>query len=101
MLILVLIAGLSQIECPRWLPGTNVILPENVHLTREQKVKNLMRCYCEVVKVEESLCVANNDREECKERTDTWFRENVLPLISQQGQVQLPARRVRVISIEP
>ncbi len=100
MLVWLFLANLSPIECPKWLPGTNVILADNVHLTREQEVKNLMRCYCEIVKKQEALCIRDNDREACRERTNRWFQENVAPLITQQAYAP-PRRQLRVLSIEP
>jgi len=98
LLTLLLLANLSPIQCPDWLPGTNVILPPGTYLTREQKVANLLRCYCEVVKAEEALCKESYRDEDCRRRSSKWIKENIMPLMIPQRLVSPP---VRIISIEP
>ena len=50
--------NLDQIQCPKWLPGTNEILPQGVTLSPDLELENRVRCYCEVVKAKEADCLA-------------------------------------------
>jgi hypothetical protein len=90
--------NLESIVCPNWLPGTNEILPDGVLLSPELKLKNKLRCYCEVVKPAERLCIEMHSATVCKERTDRWVEQN----LSLQRNI-LPAipRRGRLINLEP
>ena len=51
---------LQQIKCPKWVPGTNQILPQGVTLSPELELKNRVRCYCKVVKEKERQCIAQH-----------------------------------------
>ena len=71
--------GLEQIECPKWGPGTNEILPPGVTLSPQLALQNTMRCYCQVVKVKERECVRNRvPKEICLRRTSDWVQQNLL-----------------------
>jgi|7_EtaG_2_1085326.scaffolds.fasta_scaffold55174_2 hypothetical protein len=70
--------NLEQIECPRWAPGTDEILPMNITLSPQLKLQNAMRCYCQVVKVKERDCLRRGVPSAiCKERTETWVSDNL------------------------
>ena len=97
--------NLSQIECPRWLPGTNRALPQGVTLSPGLELQNRVRCYCEVVKVKEAECRAQHvPAGICSARTRLWVENN----LKLKGNFQLvnglapaPVRRDRMISVEP
>jgi len=70
--------NLEQIECPRWAPGTNEILPMNVTLSPQLELQNTMRCYCQVVKYKERECINNRVPSMiCKQRTADWVEQNL------------------------
>lgn len=70
--------NLQQIECPRWAPGTDEILPMNITLSPQLKLQNAMRCYCQVVKVKERECIDNRvPANLCKQRTADWVSDNL------------------------
>lgn len=103
MLILSSILAMANINqtpvCPEWLPGTNQVLPQGINLSREQKIKNLMRCYCEIVVPSESRCRKTKSKTQCKSRTDRWFELVFMPLMNNNFQ-RVP-ERYRIMSIEP
>jgi len=93
-------ANLNPIVCPKWLPGTDVPLPAGVTLSPEQELQNRVRCYCEVVKREEALCIrSQNPRERCVSRTKEWIRANLQILSLTNGNVTTPPRRNLMINI--
>tara|TARA_R110002124_G_C8666604_1_gene490827 strand:- start:270 stop:614 length:345 start_codon:yes stop_codon:yes gene_type:complete len=70
--------NLEQLECPRWAPGTNEILPMDITLSPQLKLQNSMRCYCQVVKVKERECIDNRVPPNlCKQRTADWIEANL------------------------
>ena len=96
---------LQQIECPKWVPGTNQVLPQGVSLSPELELKNRVRCYCEVVKLKERQCLAQYvPANICKARTAAWVEDN---LSLKQNGFQLvngvapSPRRDRMINVEP
>ena len=95
---------LRNIQCPQWVPGTNRILPAGVELSPDLKLKNLARCFCEVVKVEEQRCIAANvPKSLCKDRTNAWIEDN-LQIRQQYSEVTTPVQlphRDRMINVEP
>jgi len=100
MLSLLLAANLATIECPKWLPGTNQVLPQGVQLSPQQELENRLRCYCSIVKPAEELCLQHNSMEECKERTRDWVTLN-FPNFNPALRA-IPVRRtLRMLSIEP
>jgi hypothetical protein len=95
---------LRQIECPRWMPGSNEVLPQGVVLSPALELQNKVRCYCEVVKRKERQCIARHvPASICKERTSVWVADN----LSLKNSFRLvngvaPApRRDRMMSFEP
>ena len=46
--------NLEQIQCPKWVPGSDQVLPQGVSLSPELELENRVRCYCEVVKAKEA-----------------------------------------------
>ena len=103
MLSLLLLANLTPIECPKWLPGTNTILPTDVALAPQQELTNRLRCYCEIVKPAEERCKRDTAPEVCMSRTAQWVNENFpnfVPYTNTQNNTP-PVRRLRMISIEP
>ena len=98
MILSIILAGLAQIHCPEWLPGTNRILPPGVTLTKDQKLKNNLRCYCQIVKPAEEDCLKRNLPDACRERTSNWVAENITNLIVSS---QRPPKRWRLMTIEP
>lgn len=95
---------MQNITCPKWVPGTNEILPRGVTLSPELELKNRVRCYCEVVLPQERGCIANNvPKNLCKARTAAWVEDNLM-LKENFRRVQAPAdppRRDRMINVEP
>ena len=95
---------MTNIECPQWVPGTNEILPAGVELSPRLKLKNLARCYCEVVKVEEKRCInARIPKNLCKARTAAWIEDN-LQIRERYGLVDRPVplpNRDRMMNVEP
>ena len=94
--------NLQQIQCPRWVPESNEILPEGVTFSPAMELHNKMRCFCQVVKVQERECLETNvPREICLQRTQDWITNNLtlknknLP----NGLVKLPTRNV-IINVE-
>ena len=37
---------LQEINCPKWVPGTNHVMPAGVSLSPELELQNRVRCYC-------------------------------------------------------
>ena len=93
---------LTNIECPKWVPGTDQILPAGVDLSPDLKLKNLARCYCEVVKVEEQRCIqAHVPKNLCVARTNAWIEDN-LQLKQRYGQVIAPVPLPdRMLNVQP
>lgn len=95
---------MQEISCPKWVPGTDRVLPRGVTLAPGLELKNKMRCYCEVVKVKERECIARNiPKNLCVARTNSWVEDNLL-LKENFRRVQAPAdppRRDRMINVEP
>ena len=100
MLSFILASGLSGIVCPNWLPGTNEVLPRGVELSKPLKLKNKLRCYCEVVIPAEETCMRVKSREVCKSRTQQWIRENFPDMLNPISQ-NTSTPRMRMMSIEP
>ena len=95
---------MQDIKCPKWVPGTNQILPRGVTLAPGLALKNKMRCYCEVVKVKERECIARNvPKNLCVARTAAWVEDN-LTLRENFRRTQTPApipQRDRMMNVEP
>jgi len=94
--------NLQQIQCPNWIPGTNEIMPEQMTLSPALDLQNKMRCYCQVVKVKERECLADNvPRNLCIERTKDWVTANLVLRNKKfpTDFVQLPTRNV-IINVE-
>jgi hypothetical protein len=93
---------MQDINCPKWVPGTNQILPAGVTLSPELELKNRVRCYCEVVIPQERECIINNiPRNLCEARTATWVEDNLMLRENfRRAQAPLP-QRDRMINIEP
>jgi hypothetical protein len=95
---------LQHIECPKWVPGSNEILPAGVSLSPELELQNTVRCYCEVVKAKEQECLSRRvPANLCKARTRIWVENNLslkknFQLVN--GISPLP-RRDRMINVEP
>ena len=90
--------GLEQIECPRWAPGGNEILPMNVTLSPQLQLQNAMRCYCQVVKTKERECIQNGVPERiCVRRTNDWVEQNLKlnqNVIQNNVMMRLPKRNL-------
>ena len=95
---------MQEITCPQWVPGTNQILPRGVTLAPGLKLKNKMRCYCEVVKAKERECIDRHvPKNLCVARTAAWVEEN-LRLKQEYRLVDTPApvpQRDRMMNVEP
>ena len=100
MLLFFLFASLSPIECPKWLPNTNQILPAGVTLSKAQLLKNNLRCYCEIVVPLERGCLENYSQEQCTQRTKEWVNINIVSL-SQELILLNKGPRWRIMSIVP
>ena len=102
MFAVVLLASLPVIECPKWLPGTNEVLPAGVELSRELELNNKLRCYCEIVMPQELECKRNRRAAECKQRTQDWIDQNFFNVqVGQNDIISPPVRRTRMMTIEP
>ena len=94
--------NLEQIQCPRWIPESNVVLPDDISISPAMELHNKMRCFCQVVKAKEQECLNTNvPKAICLQRTQDWVTENLslkntnLP----NGFVKLPTRNV-IINVE-
>ena len=90
--------NLQQIECPRWAPGTDEILPMNVTLSPVLELQNTMRCYCQVVKAKARECIRVGVPERvCKQRTADWVEQNLKltgPNVQDNVMMRLPKRNL-------
>ena len=90
--------NLQQIECPRWAPGGDEILPMNITLSPQLKLQNAMRCYCQVVKYKERECIRHGVPERiCKRRTEDWVTNNLTlnqNVIQDNVMMRLPKRNL-------
>ena len=69
---------MQQINCPKWVPGTNQVVPAGVTLSPSLELQNRVRCYCEVVKRMERECIERNiPKTICLSRTSQWVEENL------------------------
>jgi len=96
--------NLAQIECPRWLPGSNRLVPQGVTLSPDLELQNRVRCYCEVVKAKEAECLALHvPAGICKDRTRLWVDDNLKLKENFQlvNGLASPPPRDRMISVEP
>jgi hypothetical protein len=94
--------NLEDIQCPKWVPGTDELLPQEVSLSPAMELHNKMRCFCQVVKSKERDCIDDNvPRAICLQRTKSWVDTNLqlknknLP----NGLVNLPTRNV-IVNVE-
>jgi len=90
--------GLEQIECPRWAPGTDEVLPMEITLSPPLQLRNTMRCYCQVVKQKERECIRTGVPERiCKGRTIDWIEQNLKlnqNIVQDNVLMRLPKRNV-------
>ena len=99
--------GLEEIVCPRWVPGTDQVMPYGMTLSPELELENKVRCFCEVVKREEARCIRQRVPENiCKARTKAWVQKNLKlkqdTLVNNNNGVVAPLPvRDRMINIEP
>lgn len=90
----------ETLQCPKWVPGTNEVLPEGITLSPEQELVNRVRCYCEVIKPLESQCIQQGyPQEACRQKTTLWISRN-LSLATLNMLTPVP-RRARMINVEP
>ena len=96
--------NVEQIQCPKWLPGTDQLVPQGVTLSPELELENRVRCYCEVVKAKEADCLARYvPATICKARTRLWVENNLKLKESFQlvkGVAPAP-QRDRMMNVEP
>ena len=95
---------MQNITCPQWVPGTNQVLPAGVTLSPELKLKNKVRCYCEVVIPKERECIRMRiPLNLCKARTATWIEDNLMlkENFRRTNGVQVLPRRDRMINVQP
>jgi hypothetical protein len=93
---------LQEITCPKWIPGSNRLLPAGVTLSPSLELKNRVRCFCEVVKAKEQECINMRiPRNICTDRTAAWVEDNLM-LRENFRRAQAPVpQRDRMINIEP
>ena len=95
---------LQNITCPKWVPGSDEVLPVGVTLSPELELANRVRCYCEVVKQKERECVTMRvPWNLCRARTAQWVENNLKlkqPLLNTNGVMPLP-QVDRMINVEP
>ncbi len=95
---------LQNITCPKWVPGTDRVLPEGVTLSPNLELDNRVRCYCEVVKQKEQECLDRHvPAALCKARTANWVEDNLklketFQLVN--GASPVPTRD-RMMNVEP
>jgi hypothetical protein len=94
--------NLEEIQCPKWVPDSEQLLPQEVSLSPTMELHNKMRCYCQVVKVKERECLDEHvPRMICIQRTKDWVDANLrlknknLP----NGLMKLPTRNV-IVNVE-
>jgi len=78
----------SEIVCSKYLPGTNTRVPRGViyRYSPEQWRDNQMRCFCEVVKATESMCVRGGYGEDrCAAKTQKWVKKNFPVIDARSG----------------
>ena len=96
--------NLEQIQCPKWVPGSDQVLPQGVSLSPELELENRVRCYCEVVKAKEAQCLARHvPATICKARTRIWVENNLKLKEAFQlvNDVAPLPRRDRMMNVEP
>ena len=85
--------GLEEITCPRWVPGTDEVMPYGMTLSPELELENKVRCIRQ--RVPENIC---------KARTKAWVQKNLklkqTTLVNNGGVAPVPVRD-RMINIEP
>ena len=95
---------LQQINCPKWVPGTNQVMPAGITLSPELELQNRVRCYCEVVKRMERECIDRHiPRTICLSRTTQWVEDNLALMNGFRlvnGAMPVPARD-RMMNVEP
>ena len=98
--------NLEYIECPKWLPNTNEVLPAGVTLSMDLELANRVRCYCEVVKAKEQECIDSRVPENvCLARTKDWVDKNLMikqgfQLVNGNSLAPVPTRD-RMINVRP
>ena len=95
---------MQNITCPKWVPGSDRVLPAGVTLSPQLELENRVRCYCEVVKQKEQECIDRHvPANLCKARTAQWVEDNLKlrqPLLNVNGVMPLP-QRDQMINVEP
>ena len=95
---------LQEITCPKWVPGSDRLLPAGVTLSPSLELKNRVRCFCEVVKAKERECINMRiPRNVCTDRTAAWVEDNLMlreNFRRAQAPVPLP-QRDRMMNVEP
>ena len=95
---------LQAIDCPKYVPGTNQLLPAGVTLSPDLELQNRIRCYCEVVKYKERECIrARVPSNLCKARTAAWVQDNLMLKKNYRriDAVQPLPQRDRMMNVNP
>lgn len=69
----------APIGCVEYMPNSDIRVPAGVTFgySPSQWRDNQMRCFCEVVKPLESMCIRSGyNSSQCKSRTTRWVDEN-------------------------
>ena len=90
-----------NVQCPKWLPGTNHVLPPGVTLAPAQETQNVFRCYCEIVKPAVKKCMERKTKEECTNLEQDWLSRETAKMYAKFRTLPTLPRRPRIISIEP
>ena len=93
----------SPIQCLKYLPGTNQALPAGVEYryTKDQKLMNDMRCFCEIVKPLETQCIDRGiEKRLCVAKTHNWVM-NTLTTQLRPVIANIPARKNVIVNIQP
>lgn len=93
MFVSVMMAALLSLPvCPDWISDdSQVVAPEGVMLSEEQRVKNQLRCFTSLILPWEVACRRNNSSSYCKSKVSLWLRNN----FSWQGQAPCIGQRQR------
>lgn len=93
----------APIQCRQYLPGTNQVLPAGVNYqyTKEEKLMNDLRCFCEIVKPAEVQCITRGiEKRLCVAKTRRWVTANVV-FQGQPGIANIPTRKNVIVNIQP
>jgi len=78
----------TPIQCPRWVPNSDVQIPPGVsyEYTPTEEIESRLRCYCAWVKPLERACMIDFSPTECIAKTHAWIDQNFGPPMPPRAQ---------------